>query len=342
MKKLLNTLYITNELCYLSKDGENIVIKIDDKEVKRLPIHILQGVICFNYNGVSPGVIRLCSDNNISLAIMSPKGELCGRFVGKTNGNVHLRRTHYRWADDIEIALGISKNIMVSKLSNSKKILQRLIRDHSDKIDVDFVREIIDDFNASIKTVDLCRDKDTLRGIEGEIARKYFSCFNQLILKQKDDFVFLKREKRPPKDRINAMLSYMYSILTYEIQSALESVGLDSYVGFFHTDRSGRASLALDIIEEFRAYLVDRFVITLINKKEILPKHFEKKENGSVLITKEGKQIILTKWQKRKQEEIVHPFLKEKCPIGLLPHIQALLMARYIRGDIEEYPPFLL
>ncbi len=342
MKKLLNTLYITNELCYLSKDGENIVIKIDDKEVKRLPIHILQGIICFNYNGVSPGVIKLCSNNNISLALMTPRGDMCGRFVGKTNGNVHLRREQYRWADDEEISLLIAKNIILSKLSNSKKILQRLIRDHSEKVDCEVLDVTIKDFKLAIIRVDKCVNKDTLRGIEGEMARKYFSCFDQLILKQKDDFIFRGREKRPPKDRINAMLSYMYSILTYEIQSALEAVGLDSYVGFFHTDRSGRASLALDIIEEFRAYLVDRFVVSLINKKEISKKHFETKENGSVLLTKDGKQIILTKWQKRKQEEINHPFLEEKCPIGLLPHLQALLLARHIRGDIDSYPPFFI
>ncbi len=342
MKKLLNTLYITEPLCYLSKDGENIVIKIDEKEVKRLPIHILQGLICFNYNGVSPGVIKLCAKHNISLALMTPNGELCGRFVGKTNGNVHLRRQQYQWADDSEISFGIAKNIIASKLSNSKKILQRTLRDYREKLDIVLLESVIADFNAGLAKLEQINDKESLRGIEGELARKYFSCFNQMILQQKSDFIFNGREKRPPKDKINALLSYMYSILTYEIQSALESVGLDSYVGYLHTDRSGRASLALDIIEEFRAYLVDRFVLSLINKKEIQAKHFELKENGSVLLTKDGKSIVLTKWQKRKQNEIMHPFLAEKCPLGLLPHIQAMLLARYIRGDIDGYPPFLL
>ncbi len=342
MKKLLNTLYVTNELCYLSKDGENIVIKIDDKEVKRLPIHILQGVICFNYNGVSAGVIKLCTENNISLAIMNPRGELCGRFVGKTNGNVYLRREQYRWADNENISLTIAQNIIVAKLSNSKKVLQRLCRDHGEKINKEIILGVVEDCKKAIENVYNTADKESLRGIEGEIARKYFGCFNELILKQKDEFVFIGRNKRPPMDRINAMLSFVYSILTYEIQSALEAVGLDSYVGFFHTDRSGRASLALDIIEEFRAYMVDRFVVSLINKMEITPKHFEIKENGSVLFTREGKQILIMKWQKRKQEEIMHPFLNEKCPIGLLPHLQAMLLARYIRGDIDDYPPFLM
>ncbi len=342
MKKLLNTLYITNELCYLAKDGENILVKIDGKEVKRFPIHILEGVVCFSYNGISPSVIRLCTTNNVQIAIMTTSGDLCGRFVGKTNGNVYLRRTQYRWADDEYISLVISKSVILAKLSNSKKILQRLLRDHREKVDNQLVEKVIKDFVLAINNISDVTDKDSLRGIEGEMARKYFSCFNELILKQKDVFVFTSREKRPPKDMINSLLSYMYTILTYEIQSALEGVGLDSYVGFFHTDRPGRPSLALDIIEEFRAYLVDRFVISLINKLEIKEKHFEIKENGSVILTKEGKNVIITKWQKRKQEEIVHPFLKEKCQVGLLVHIQASLMARYIRGDIDDYPPFLI
>ncbi len=342
MKKLLNTLYVTNELAYLSKDGENILIKVDDKVVKRLPIHILQGLICFNYNGVSPGVIRLCNEHNISLALMTPNGELCGRFVGKTNGNVYLRRSQYRLADDYEFSLDMAKSFILAKLSNSRKVLQRLIRDHGERINIGLVKGGVDDFAVALTRVKDCDNKDSLRGIEGEMARVYFSCFNELVLKQKDDFTFIAREKRPPKDRLNAMLSYVYTILTYEIASALEAVGLDAYVGFFHTDRSGRVSLALDIIEEFRAYMVDRFVLSLINRQEIAAKHFEIKENGAVLLTKEGKSIILTKWQARKQEEIRHPFLEESCPIGLLPHLQSMLLARYIRGDIEAYPPFLM
>lgn len=342
MKKLLNTLYITNELCYLSKDGENIVIKIDNKEVKRLPIHILEGVICFNYNGVSPGVVRLCTENNISLALMTPSGNLCGRFVGKTNGNVYLRRAQYRLADNPEHSLSIAKTTIISKLSNSRKILNRLIRDHRQKIDCEFVEQASKYIAMQIKAIDTISSKDSLRGIEGESARRYFACFDQLILKQKPDFTFSGRNKRPPTDNINALLSYMYSILTYEIQSALESVGLDSYVGFFHTDRPGRAGLALDMIEELRAYMVDRFVITLINKLEIAPKHFEQKENGSVLLTKEGKRIVLAKWQQKKQQEIIHPYIEETCQIGLVPHLQAQLLARFIRGDIEAYPPFLI
>jgi CRISPR-associated protein Cas1 len=341
MKKLLNTLYITNELCYLSKVGENIVIKIDDKEVKRLPIHILEGIICFNYNGVSPGVIKLCNENNVQLALMDPFGKLCGRFIGVSKGNVLLRREQYRIADD-ERSLSVAKNMILAKLTNSRRVLLRLIRDHKEKVNDVYINEVCESIKMQMERISEITDKDSLRGVEGEVARKYFSCFEAMILQQKEDFYFTNRNKRPPTDNVNALLSYMYSILSYDMLSALEAVGLDSYVGVFHTDRPGRASLALDMIEELRAYMVDRFVLSLINKRQIFNKHFEKKENGAILLNKEGKNIIFTQWQERKQQEIMHPFIKENCPIGLIPHIQAQLLARYIRGDLETYPPFFM
>jgi CRISPR-associated protein Cas1 len=342
MRKLLNTLYITDELCYLSKDGENIVIKKDDKEIKRLPIHILEGIICFNYNGVSPGTMRLCNENNISITFLTPTGRLCGRFTGKTNGNVYLRRTQYRYADNEDISLELAKQFIAGKMINSRKVLKRVIRDHGEKVDVNKINSVCEDLLSKIKSIETIQNKDTLRGIEGDGARKYFSCFDEMILQQKEDFYFNGRNKRPPMDNVNALLSYLYSILTYEIQSALESVGLDSYVGFFHTDRPGRASLALDVIEELRSYMVDRFVITMINKKQVAKGNFIKKENGSVIMDDDGRKIILTAWQDRKREEITHPFLKEKIMIGLIPYAQAQLLARYIRGDLDEYPPFLI
>lgn len=342
MRKLLNTLYITNKLCYLSKDRENIVITIDDKEVKRFPIHILEGVICFNYNGISPGVIRLCNENHISIAILTPYGKFCGRFIGKTNGNVYLRREQYRIADDEEKSLKVSKNFIIGKLNNSRKILMRLIRDHKEKINSEKVQKTVDNLMEQIKKIQTVNNKDSLRGIEGESARNYFSNFSEMILSQKEHFIFNERNKRPPKDRVNALLSFLYSLLTYEVQSALESVGLDSYVGFFHTDRPGRAGMALDMMEELRAYMVDRLAITLINRKQIDSRGFEKKENESVLLNEKGRNIVIEAWQKKKQEEIMHPYIEEKISIGLLPYVQAQLLARYIRGDINEYPPFLL
>lgn len=342
MRKLLNTLYITNDLCYLSKDRENIVITIDNKEVKRFPIHILEGIICFNYNGVSPGVMKLCNENYISIAFLTPYGKFCGRVVGKTNGNVHLRREQYRIADNDEISLKISKNFIIGKLSNSRKILMRAIRDHKEKMNVEEIQKTVDELMDQIKKIENIENKDSLRGIEGESARNYFGNFNQMILSQKNDFVFNSRNRRPPKDKVNALLSFLYTLLTYDVQSALESVGLDSYVGFFHSDRPGRAGLALDMMEEIRAYMVDRLVLTLINRKQIDSKGFDEKENGSVLLNEKGRNIVIEAWQKKKQEEIVHPYIDEKINIGLLPYVQSQLLARYIRGDIDEYPPFLI
>lgn len=342
MRKLLNTLYITNDLCYLSKDRENIVITIDDKEVKRFPIHILEGIICFNYNGVSPGVMKLCNENHISISFLTPYGQFCGRFTGKTNGNVYLRREQYRIADNEEKSLKIARNCIIGKLNNSRKILMRLIRDHKNKIDSEKVQLTVDELYDQIEKIKTIDSKDSLRGIEGEAARNYFGNFDDMILSQKNDFLFNSRNRRPPKDKVNAMLSFLYSLLSYEVQSALESVGLDSYVGFFHSDRPGRAGLALDMMEELRGYMVDRLVLTLINKKQIDSKGFEEKENESVLLNEKGRNIVIEAWQKRKQEEILHPYIDEKISIGLLPYVQSQLLARYIRGDIDEYPPFLL
>ncbi len=340
MRKLLNTLYITSEDSYLHRDGENLVIKKDGEVLRRFPIHILEGVVCFNYSGASPGAIKLCNDNNISLALLSPNGQFYGRFIGKANGNVLLRREQYRMADDWR-ALDIGKNVIISKLSNSRKILMRLIRDHSSQVDADKIQLVVDKLMIQIEKIGNISDSESLRGIEGEAARDYFRCFDSMILQQKSDFYFRERSRRPPMDRVNAMLSFFYSILTYEIVSALEVVGLDSYVGFLHTDRPGRPSLALDLIEEFRAYIVDRFVLTCINKRIVDAGCFIIKENESVLLTDTGRAKMLDAWQKRKNEEITHPFLEEKVKIGLLPYVQAQLLARHVRGDLKEYPPFL-
>ena len=306
MRKLLNTLYITNEEYYLARDGENIIIKEDGKTIRRFPIHILEGIVCFNYVGASPGVVKLCNENNISITFLTPNGRFCGKFIGVTNGNVLLRRTQYRISDD-DRSLMIAKRCIEAKLINSRKVYLRLLRDHPDKIDSQKIQKVTD----------------------------------YLILSQQEDFKFVMRSKRPPMNRVNAMLSFLYSMLTYEVQAALETIGLDSYVGFFHTDRPGRASLALDMIEELRAYMVDRLVLTMINRNQISKSDFEVKENDAVLLNEKGREKILTEWQKRKQIEITHPFIKETIPIGLIPYVQAQLLSRHIRGDLDEYPPFI-
>ena len=340
MRKLLNTLYITNEEYYLARDGENIIIKEDGKTIRRFPIHILEGIVCFNYVGASPGVVKLCNENNISITFLTPNGRFCGKFIGVTNGNVLLRRTQYRISDD-DRSLMIAKRCIEAKLINSRKVYLRLLRDHPDKIDSQKIQKVTDYLYNQIQVVNDIREKESLRGVEGDAARIYFQQFDSLILSQQEDFKFVMRSKRPPMNRVNAMLSFLYSMLTYEVQAALETIGLDSYVGFFHNDRPGRASLALDMIEELRAYMVDRLVLTMINRNQISKSDFEVKENDAVLLNEKGREKILTEWQKRKQIEITHPFIKETIPIGLIPYVQAQLLSRHIRGDLDEYPPFI-
>lgn len=291
--------------------------------------------------GASPQVVELCNANNISITFLTPTGRFCGKFIGLTNGNVLLRRQQYRLADDCKASLKLAKWFIKGKLINSRKMYIRLLHDHSDRINKYEIQKLIDNIAEKINRVDLCTNPDELRGIEGDVARLYFMYFDNLILQQKDEFTFWGRTKRPPLDRVNAVLSFLYSILTYEIQAALETVGLDSYVGFFHTDRPGRASLALDLIEELRAFLVDRFVITMINLRQIVPKDFLIKESGAVLLNKQGRNKVLREWQERKNKEIYHHFIKEDMPIGLVPYVQAQLLARYLKNDIDFYPPFI-
>lgn len=340
MKKLLNTLYLTQDDFYLTRDRDNIVIKQDGKVVKRFPYRIIDGIVCFSYLGASPSLIQLCAENQISLSFHTPQGRFCGRFVGETNGNVLLRREHYRLADSEE-SLEIAKRFILAKISNSRKYLLRFKRDHRDRIDNNLFEEINSELIWAVEQVQMARDKEELLGIEGQAANQYFRIFNDLVLKDKETFAFNGRTRRPPLDCVNALLSFGYSMLTYECQSALEAVGLDSYVGFFHTDRPGRASLALDLVEEFRAFVVDRFVFSLINKGQITKKHFEIKENGSILLTDKGRATFLEAWQMRKHLEVEHPFTKEKVKLMLLPYVQAQLLAKTIRGELESYPPFL-
>ncbi|URZ05945.1 type I-C CRISPR-associated endonuclease Cas1c [Clostridium felsineum] len=342
MRMLLNTLYVTNPEAYVSRDGENVVIKINNKEALRRPIHILEGIVCFNYVGISPGLMKLCVDNNVAVSFLNEYGSFLARVSGRTKGNVILRRTQYRYADNIEKSLEISKNCIIGKIVNCRNVVKRAMRDHKDVVDNDKMKVSLEKLSISLESAKDAVNIDELRGIEGEAARNYFSIFDNFILKQKDDFYFKERNKRPPKDNLNALLSFAYTLLANDMGSALETVGLDPYVGFMHTDRPGRISLALDMIEELRAYIAERFVISLINKKQISSNGFIKKESGGIIMDKEAKSIFLTAWQKRKQETITHPFLNEKVEIGLIPYVQAMLLARYLRRDIDSYPPFFM
>ena len=341
MKKLLNTLYITSENSYLGLDGENIVVYEDQKETGRVPLHNLDGIVSFGYRGTSPALMGACMQRNIPICYLSPQGKFLARVTGKIRGNVLLREQQYAGSKDETISLEIAKNCITGKVYNARWVLERAIRDHGMQIDVDKVREASVQLKNSLDYIQKAESKDQLRGYEGEAASVYFGVFNELILQQKRDFVFQGRNKRPPLDNVNAMLSFVYTLLTNQIISALEVVGLDPYVGYLHTDRPGRASLALDLIEEFRSVYADRFVLSLINKKIVKASNFSKKENGAVMMEDELRKKILIEWQNKKKEVITHPFLKEKVEWGMLPYVQAMLLARYLRGDLDGYPVFL-
>ena len=341
MKKLLNTLYVTSENSYLGLDGENIVVYDEQKEVGRLPLHNLEGIVSFGYRGTSPALMGACAERNISLCYLTPQGKFLARVTGKVKGNVVLREQQYRsWKDEV-IGLEIAKNCISGKVYNARWVLERAIRDHGMQIDVDCVKNASLQLKSSLELIQNAESKDQLRGYEGEAASIYFGVFNELILQQKKDFAFQGRNKRPPLDNVNAMLSFVYTMLTNQIAAALEVVGLDPYVGYLHTDRPGRVSLALDLIEEFRAVYADRFVLSLINKKIVNKKNFTRKENGAVLMDDDLRRKLLTEWQNKKKEIITHPFLKEKIEWGMVPYVQAMLLARYLRGDLDGYPVFL-
>ena len=341
IKKLLNTLYVTTPDRYLSLDGENVVILSDSKELGRVPLHNLERIMTFGYTGASPALMGKCAKDGIELVFMSGSGKFLARVEGEVNGNVLLRRQQYRFADDKEKSFDIAKNIICAKLFNSRWTIERTIRDHPMRIDTEKFTHCSQLLKKSIKSADAANDIDMLRGIEGEGAQVYFSAFDDMILQQKDDFYFNTRSKRPPKDNVNALLSFAYSLAAGMCASGLEAVGLDPYVGFMHTDRPGRRSLALDMMEEFRSPLCDRFVLTVINKKIVSDKDFEQREDGAVLLNDSGRKAFITAWQKRKDDELRHPFLNEKMKWGILPFAQALLLARYIRGDLDAYPPFM-
>ena len=341
MKKLLNTLYVTIPETYLSLDGENVVVLKNKMEIGRVPLHNIERIMTFGYMGVSPALMGKCVQYGIELVFMTPYGKFLARVEGSISGNVLLRREQYRVADNKEKSLNIAKNIIIGKIYNSRQVILRVLRDHELRVDQITFRKKAEYLRKALETCRNVNDMDSLREIEGECAAVYFSLFDEMILQQKNDFSFSKRSKRPPLDNVNALLSFCYSLCTSMCASALESVGLDPYVGFMHTDRPGRRSLALDLVEEFRAWFCDRFVLMLINKKIVKADYFEQKPDGAVILNEKGRKEVLTAWQKRKNEVIRHPFLDEKTEWGVLPYVQALLLARYIRGDLDTYPVFM-
>lgn len=341
MKKLLNTLYVTSPDRYLSLDGENVVIQSEGQVLGRVPLHNLERIMTFGYTGASPALMGKCAENGIELVFMSGSGRFLARVEGEVKGNVLLRRQQYRYADDKYRSLVIARNMICAKLFNSRRTVERVMRDHPMRIDTDKFGHCSQLLKTSAAAAAKAGDMAELRGIEGEGAQVYFSLYDDMILQQKDDFCFHTRSKRPPKDNVNALLSFAYSLIAGMCASSLEAAGLDPYVGFMHTDRPGRRSLALDLMEEFRSPLCDRFVLSLINKRVITTKDFEKREDGAVLLTENGRRTFIAAWQKRKDDELRHPFLSEKMEWGILPYAQALLLARFVRGDVDAYPPFM-
>jgi len=335
----MNTLYITSEDVYLGIEGESVTVKKEDKVLMRVPIHNIEAIVTFNYVGVSPALMRKCGERGVNISFFQGD-RFCAQVIGQENGNVILRKTQYRFSEKEDECLAISRNMILGKVHNQRYVVERARRDHAMRLDCEKLCNASELLKQSIVYIKNCKNLEELRGYEGEAASVYFRVFDELILQNKKDFTFNGRNKRPPLDNVNALLSFVYSLLTTECTGAAYSVGLDPYVGFLHRDRPGRQSLALDIMEEFRAPIADRFVLTLINKQEVNAKGFTKVENGAVIMNDEMRKRVIQKWQETKRELIIHPFLKEKVVVGLLPYIQAMLLARYLRGDIDAYPPF--
>ncbi|MDY6796006.1 MAG: type I-C CRISPR-associated endonuclease Cas1c [Actinomycetota bacterium] len=341
MKRLLNTLYVTSQGAYLARKGETVLVRVENETKFRVPLHNLDGIICFGQVTCSPPLMQICGERNISISFLSEYGRFWARVQGPISGNVILRREQYRRADDISFSSEVARNIVLVKVVNSRTVLLRAQRDHQEKIDVESLREATQQLSRISNKLKEMVPLDTARGYEGRAARVYFDVFNHLIVANKEDFFFHKRSRRPPMDNMNAVLSFIYALLSHDVKSALEAVGLDPAVGYLHKDRPGRPGLALDLMEELRPFFADRLALSLVNRKQLRGKGFKKTESGSVLMDDDTRKSVLVAYQKRKQDEIYHPFIKEKVALGLLPHIQAMLFSRFLRNDIDGYPPFI-
>ena len=341
MRKLMNTLYITMEDAYLTEENDSVVILQGGKKLGQFPLLALEDIVLFSYKGASPLLLGKCAERGIGVSQYTPYGRFLYRLSDKSRGNVLLRKEQYRISDDQSRSLPYVRNMILGKVYNQRNNVNRTMRDHSMRVDSNKFTKVSDNLRAKLNDIHNANAMDELRGIEGDAAVDYFSVFDDMILNQKEDFIFKGRNRRPPLDNVNAMLSFLYTVLANDCANALEGVGLDSYVGFMHTDKPGRKSLALDLMEELRAPLVDRLVLTLINQRQVSPEDFVKEESGAVRFTADGKKKILMAWQEKKKQKITHPYLDEKIEWGLVPYVQGLLLARVIRGDLEEYPPFM-
>ena len=339
MRKLLNTVYVTNEMAYLPLDGENLVCKIDGEIKLRIPFDNIENIVCFNYVGCSPALMGKCVGKTIPINFISPQGRFLAKVCGETKGNVFLRVAQI---DQFrKNGLLLSQNTMAAKFSNTRQLIRRTLHDHAELREDAELQKTLEILKEGIERVYQAQSVEEVVGIEGYCAQSYFSIFDKLITNEKVPFTFQLRTKRPPLDPINAVLSFVYTLATSEFAAALETVGLDSYIGFCHTLRSGRISLACDLVEEVRC-IVERFVITLLNLQIVGASDFEQQVSGAVWLNGDGRKKVLARWQEKKRSDLVHPYLKQKIPMGLLPYVQSNLLAKYVRGEIEAYPPFLI
>jgi len=341
MKRLLNTLYVTTQGAYLCREGETVCVRVEQETKLRVPIHTLGGIVCFGQVSCSPPLMGLCGERNVLISFHSEHGKFLGRVQGPVSGNVLLRRAQYRIADDPAVAASIARAVITAKTANCRTVLLRAARDHAETADAQALTGAAAELGRIGSGLAQEMALERLRGCEGDAARVYFGVFDHLIVAQKQDFAFHERSRRPPLDSINALLSFLYAMLAHDCTSALESVGLDPAVGFLHADRPGRPSLALDLMEEFRPVMADRVALSLVNLQQVRPSGFTKTETGAVMMDDKTRKEVLVAWQKRKAEEVQHPFLGESVEVGLLPYAQALLMARFLRGDLDGYPPYI-
>lgn len=338
MKRHLNTLFVTAQGAWLAKEGEAVTVRADGETRLRVPIHLLDGIVCFGAVTVSPFLMAHCAEHGVGLSFLTEHGRFLARVEGPVSGNVLLRRTQYRWADDPARTAELARAFVTAKVANARAVLQRAARDHPERAGA--LAAAVETLAGSLVELDRAHDVDSIRGLEGDAARTYFQVFDQLITSDDPAFRFDGRSRRPPKDAVNSLLSFVYTLLLHDVRSALESVGLDPQVGFLHRDRPGRPSLALDLMEELRPVLADRLVLSLINRRQIQAAGFTLAETGAVLMHDETRKTVLVTYQERKKMELRHPFLDERCTTGSIPHLQALLLARFLRGDLDAYPPF--
>lgn len=342
MRRQLNTLYVTTDGAWLHKDGANIVVEVEREERVRLPVHMLESLVCIGRVAISPQLLGYCAENGISICYLTPRGRFLARVEGPVSGNVLLRRAQYRASDAPEACAAVVRNLLAGKIHNQRAVLARGWRDHGDKLtDSAAVRHALQRLKRIPQRVMQECNVDLLRGLEGEASQAYFGVFGQLVRADSPMLRFGGRNRRPPRDAFNALLSFLYTLLIHDCRSALETVGLDPAVGFLHRDRPGRPSLALDLAEEFRPLLGERLALSLINRRQLNDRDFQVFDNGAVQLRDDGRTAVLVAYQERKREQLQHTFLGEKVDIGLLPFVQAQLLARHLRGDLDGYPPFL-